>query len=321
MIYKSYMHIERLGTEEVEGIELGTCYCFPKIDGTNASIWVDAEGNLQTGSRNRWLAEGQADNGGFRAALASDSQFDGIKACLKDNPKLRFYGEWLIPHSLKIYKEDAWRKFYVFDVTCPNDEGYEQLIPFEAYQLLCEKYGIKYIPCIKKLINGVYDDFVQTAQQNEYLIEAGKGVGEGIVIKNYQYRNKFGRQTWAKIVTAEFKEVHYNTMGAPEKVNNLVEDEIAKEYVTEALIDKTKAKIELLEGGWSSKAIPRLLNTVYHDLVSEEAYNFVKKHNLPTVNFKTLSHFVTARIKEVRPEYFGMAKPIKQDVTVELPTL
>ena len=41
MEFKKYQHIERLGTLEVEGIELGTCYVFPKIDGTNGSnlVW------------------------------------------------------------------------------------------------------------------------------------------------------------------------------------------------------------------------------------------------------------------------------------------
>ena len=26
------------------------------------------------------------------------------------------YGEWLVPHSLRTYRHDTWRKFYVFDV-------------------------------------------------------------------------------------------------------------------------------------------------------------------------------------------------------------
>ena len=36
-----YMHVEKFNTAEVEGIEIGTCYVFPKLDGTNASLWVD----------------------------------------------------------------------------------------------------------------------------------------------------------------------------------------------------------------------------------------------------------------------------------------
>ena len=38
-MFVKYQHIERFGTQETEGIENGTCYVFPKIDGTNASLW------------------------------------------------------------------------------------------------------------------------------------------------------------------------------------------------------------------------------------------------------------------------------------------
>ena len=33
MIYRSYQHVERLGTTETNGILDGTCYISPKIDG------------------------------------------------------------------------------------------------------------------------------------------------------------------------------------------------------------------------------------------------------------------------------------------------
>jgi hypothetical protein len=55
MEFKSYQHIERFGMTEVENIELGKCYIFPKIDGTNSSVWLDDESNIQAGSRNRVL--------------------------------------------------------------------------------------------------------------------------------------------------------------------------------------------------------------------------------------------------------------------------
>jgi len=35
--FMKYQHVERYGTDEVEGIELGETYIFPKIDGTNGS--------------------------------------------------------------------------------------------------------------------------------------------------------------------------------------------------------------------------------------------------------------------------------------------
>lgn len=33
MEFRKYMHLERFGNDEVQGIELGTCYIFSKLDG------------------------------------------------------------------------------------------------------------------------------------------------------------------------------------------------------------------------------------------------------------------------------------------------
>ena len=41
MKFEKYQHVERFGTSEVEGIELGRTYVFPKLDGTNASVWLE----------------------------------------------------------------------------------------------------------------------------------------------------------------------------------------------------------------------------------------------------------------------------------------
>jgi len=74
MQFRKYMHIEKFGTDEVHGIELGGCYVFPKLDGTNGSIWNDG-GALQAGSRNRQLSL-DADNAGFlKACLENENLF------------------------------------------------------------------------------------------------------------------------------------------------------------------------------------------------------------------------------------------------------
>ena len=57
-----YQHVERLGTTETNGIEMGMCYIFPKIDGTNSQLWWN--NGLKAGSRNRELYLDN-DNAGF----------------------------------------------------------------------------------------------------------------------------------------------------------------------------------------------------------------------------------------------------------------
>jgi hypothetical protein len=51
--------------------------------------------------------------------------------------------------------------------------------------------------------------------------------------------------------------------------------------------------------------IPRLLSSVYHELVCEEMWNILKAFKNPTVNFKVLNNFTIAKIKQIKPEIFG----------------
>lgn len=306
MEFKKYQHLERFGTTEVQNIELGTAYVFPKIDGTNASIWMD-NGEIQAGSRKRHLSL-ESDNAGFYAWVLKQ---ENIYNYLFENPTHRLYGEWLVPHSLKTYREDAWRQFYVFDVAIDKEEISHQsddkvtYLHYNEYQPLLEDFGINYILPIAITENTNYDQLISQLQKNVFLIQDGKGVGEGIVIKNYDFKNKYGRQTWAKIVTSEFKEKHSRAMGASEiKGKKLIEEEIAIKYVTKALVEKEQSKIELEQNEWSSKYIPRLLNVLYYSIVKEESWNFIKENKNPTINFKTLQYFIFAKAKEVCPMYF-----------------
>lgn len=189
----------------------------------------------------------------------------------------------------------------MFDVV--DDDGL--FMSYDEYKPLLDFHDIKYIPPIKIIKNGSYDDFVfQMNQNNNFLIEDGKGMGEGVVVKNYSYANKYGRVCWAKIVTSEFKEKHTKEMGAPVTEFKMVESEIADRFVTQALCEKVKAKIENETGDWKSSYIPRLLNTVYYDLIREDSWEIIKEFKYPTVNFKTLQHFTNNKIKEYLPKVF-----------------
>lgn len=296
MEFNKYQHVERLGTTETEGIELGECWIFPKIDGSNGSIWVNENGKICCGSRNRELSLDN-DNQGFMAWVLEQ---DNIIEFFSNYPNLRLYCEWLVPHTLRTYRKDAWNKFYVFDVV---DKNGNYLI-YEVYKTLLDAYGIEYIPPICKIRNPTVEKIINQLEKNVYLIEDGKGAGEGIVIKNYSYRNKYGRQTWAKVVRNEFKEKHWNKQPTEVKDKVEIESKIVDKYVTESLVTKEFAKIENDNGGWSSKMIPRLLNTVYYCLVKEESWNFIKENKNPKIDFKRLMTLSFLKVKELKPELF-----------------
>ena len=211
------------------------------------------------------------------------------------------------PHTLRTYREDAWRRFYIFDVCIDNDEvetGLEY-IPYEIYKPLLEEFNLDYIAPIAIIKNGEYDNFIRCLEQNIFLIKDGQGFGEGIVIKNYDYYNKYNRQNWAKIVTSEFKEKHTKTMGCPVVDNKMVEESIVDEFITTAFVEKEYAKIVNEQGDWNSKLIPQLLGIVYHELVTEEIWNICKKFKNPTINFKALNNMTINKIKSIKPEIFG----------------
>ena len=292
--FLKYQHIERLGTAETNGIEMGMCYVFPKIDGTNSQLWQE-KGELKAGSRNRELTLDN-DNAGFYnwavTKMSTIGQFFLI------HPDLRLIGEWLVPHTLKTYQKNSWNNFYVFDVM----EG-ENYLPYDIYKVMLDEFGIEYIPPICKIENPTYERLVNQLEKNSYLIEDGQGNGEGIVIKNYNYKNRYGRVVWAKIVKNEFKAKHAKCDVTEIKENKIIEQEIVNKFVTKDLIEKEFAKIEN-EIGWSSKQIPRLLNTVFYCLVKEESWNFVKEYKNPTIDFKRLLFFTINHIKKVMPHIF-----------------
>ena len=204
------------------------------------------------------------------------------------------------PHTLRTYRKDAWNKFYVFDVVDKNGN----YLPYEVYKTILDAYEIEYIPPICKIRNPTVERIVSQLEKNVYLIEDGKGAGEGIVIKNYNYRNKYGRQTWAKVVRNEFKAKHSKSQVTEVKEKIGVESAIVDKYVTESLVTKEFAKIENENGGWSSKMIPRLLNTVYYCLVKEESWNFIKENKNPKIDFKRLMTLSFQKTKELKPELF-----------------
>jgi len=295
MSFEKYQHIERYGTDETENINIGLCYIFPKIDGTNGSIYMNGH-EMTAGSRTRELTL-EKDNAGFYSAVLNDNRFIDF---FKEFPTYRLFGEWLVPHSLKTYRQEAWRKFYVFDILNEKSE----YLKYDEYEFILKKYNIDYIPCIVKIENGSYEQFLKCLEKNNFLIEDGKGFGEGIVIKNYDYVNRFGRKTWAKIVTSEFKEKHIKEMGASYVIGKkIIEEYIINEYLTTALIEKTYEKIKT-ENGWTSKQIPELLSRVFYDFIKEEIWEIIKAEKNPKIDFKILNIFCCKKIKEVKKELF-----------------
>jgi len=298
--YTSYHHVEKLASREVQGILDGTVYVFPKIDGTNAHIWHDGV-NIHCGSRNRELSI-ESDNAGFMAWVLGQEKLKGMALDLKG---AHIFGEWLVPHTLKTYDKSAWRNFYVFDITTVDEEGNVRHMHYDKIKDVCDQYDVECIPPLRMILNPQEANLLACLEENFYLIEDGKGKGEGVVLKNYDFVNRFGRQVWAKIVTSDFKQKHRpKREGVPRVTDTTpVEEKIIDKFLTDDIIDKVYANLSA-EDGWQCKYIPRLLQTIWYDFIREHAWDMVKTFKSPTINYKKLNRLCMDRVKQHLTEVF-----------------
>jgi hypothetical protein len=55
---------------------------------------------------------------------------------------------------------------------------------------------------------------------------------------------------------------------------------------------------------FSGKNIPQLIDTTFHDFVTEEIWDIVKEYKQPTINFSQLKSAIIMRLKQVLTEVF-----------------
>jgi hypothetical protein len=321
--FRKYDHLEKQGHRNTRGIEEGKCYVFPKIDGTNACVWSDGT-TVFAGSRKRQLELGEdGDNAGFYAwVMSDDPKATALRHLALANPDLILYGEWLVPHTLKTYHPEAWRRFWIFDVFHRSEEE-RFYLDFETYSAILDPTGVDYIDPLAIYNNATGAQLKGETEGNDFLIMEGQGVGEGVVIKNYEWRREGSHdRVWGKFVRSEFKVSHRRTMGAPEKEGRTeVERVIAEQFVTPTLVEKNLAKVclivsdsepngnamerEELLSTFRGRIIPQLLGRVWNDLIDEEMWNILKKHKGATIDFKRLQALATVQIKTILPDLFA----------------
>lgn len=286
---KSYLHVYRLGKEDVEGILNGTCYIQPKLDGTNGSVWYDRDTcSIKCASRNRELSESK-DNAGFYAWVHSDDP-DAVnlrRLCTICSDFI-FYGEWLV--KTKLGKHYTDKGFYIFDV---YDKVTNKYVPYYDWLLWTDAIYKKYVPSVV-LENPKEEDVIVLAKDNHFLLPDSV-LGEGVVIKNYDYVNEFGNFEVAKIVNEEF----LAKKGEKEVAAGEIEQQIIDSYVTEADMKKVVDKMAIQHGMEpKDKGIGMFMSMVWKDLIDEEMYTIVKKFKNPVIDFKTLQHACNVKCRK-----------------------
>lgn len=288
-----YPHLERLGKKEVDGITNGMVHIFPKLDGSNASIWRE-DGEVHVGTRNNDVTHTD-DNVGIKQYVVDNFVlWDKVATFF---PNYVFYGEFLRHHNTH-YQKDAYNKFYLFDMFNIFTGAF---IPYDNLQAFAEFFGIEFVPRIAVLNDPVIDDWNVFKDQARFLLEDGE-TPEGIVLKNYEWRNRFGHYTSAKVIFNGFSE-RKETPKPKQIVDDTQETQIAEEYATDHFIKKEYAKI--LEGydGFIPPGIQgRLIKQINTTLLEEEGDEIAER--FPLFDTKKLNRAVIMRIKTVLPELF-----------------
>jgi len=193
---------------------------------------------------------------------------------------------------LKYYRDDCWRKFYIFDV-CYLKEDKTCYLPYYEYKNLLNKYNLDFIPPLSITINPRILFLEEQLENNSFLMKEGFK-GEGIVIKRYDYVNKFGHTIWGKLIRNEFKDKHYKNDENAIKQKNMVEEDIVEKYLTQSLLEKEKSKIE----NFNNKDIPKFFGIIQYNLIREDLWDIIKKYNNPVIDFKFLNQLVINRCKK-----------------------
>jgi hypothetical protein len=269
MKYKSYPKIYNISKEEVDNILDYEVQVQAKVDGANALVYFD-EGLVRCGSRSRELPLDESFRG-LQPYIASKPK---IKEFLEENQNLILYGEWLVKHSIN-YTQDHYNKFYLFDVW-NGDEYWEQWEVEELAARLEVEYPIMY--GTGKFTLEQLDAFVD----QEYLGHKN----EGVVIKPFDFVNKFGERPYAKRVSQAFKEQNAIVFGGNDKHSAAYwEQYVTNKYCTIATLEKNLNKLAPEIGErLDKKHTPRVAMTCVHDSYQENAWEIFKK--VPKLDFK-----------------------------------
>jgi hypothetical protein len=160
-----------------------------KLDGANASFKREGD-QILCFSRNTQLDEHNTLRGFYnwvQANLKVDQLLDGVI----------YFGEWLVKHKLSYGGNE--NEFYLFDIYNTFTEEY---VSFSMVKDESKRLSLNLVPVF-------YEGEFQSLEHIQSFV--GRSVlgevGEGVVVKNTAWKNKYGSQQFTKIVSDEFSEI------------------------------------------------------------------------------------------------------------------
>jgi len=262
MEQKKYTDVIRLGHKTTVGVltKGDNIIIQEKIDGSNAGFRRVGD-KLIAYSRNNELHEGLTLNGFYQFVQSLNPQIF-VEGYI-------YFGEWLrAKHKIDYSKRTA--DFYMFDLYDVDNECY---CDYTDAKFVAELIGLTFVPIFYE---GEYIDF-------EHLMSfVGKSDiaehGEGIVVKNTNYRNQYGNQIYVKLVTEEFAETQKQKL--PKDPTGYGLNKFVAEFLTPARVEKFMYKLvdeQFIPEDYGIELMGTILkelgSRIYDDLLKEESDN------------------------------------------------
>lgn len=277
MVQKHFMDIERIKFSDelkngnTDGFKVGNIIQISeKVDGSNASICYDVDTNkLIAFSRKQELSYNNTLNGFWNWVQTLD-----VTPFLK-YPNYVFFGEWLVPHTVQ-YKEDAYRKFYFYDVFDKESQGY---LPQVDVKKLAEEFGFIYVH------EYYYGPFISW-EHCESFLDKGSEIAvkdiEGIVVKDQTALNstysklpfvlKIINESFSEVKKTKVKVIKPDQQTSMDKAANIVAMLVTKNRVEKEIYKMRDEgilpeKIEPTDMGIVARYLPK---RIYDDCMKEE---------------------------------------------------
>lgn len=307
-MFKSYQHVERWNVVDCEGLlDNDNLYIQAKVDSTNCSVWYD--GGVRAGSRKREVTP-EDDNAGFANWVLNSEDTEPVllRKFVTENPNLRIYGEWMgiskFLGQIKDYTQEAKGHMYIFDVFDDDTEVY--LDPAD-WQDMLTAYGLDpwFVKILAIIDKPTIETIAEIAQNNKFLLDNANHPGEGVVIKCYSWRNKYGRQQFGKLVLDEYKQAKKVSKKAVLNPGE-IEMTIVDTYCTDSEFAKTVEKVLVACDAdkfdcKNPKHVGMYVNLCWSDLC-ENCADWCKRFKMPVVDFAKLKGICQSKARK----YIGL---------------
>lgn len=273
---KKYTDVIRYGKKNTENVlNVGDVISITeKIDGANGSFCLDNENPLGISifSRKTQVTENNTLRGFYGWCI---DNVQPIKDIL--NKDYRYFGEWVCSHKV-VYKKNVYQNFYLFSIWNEVEERYESddIVKLEAKRL-----GLKTVPYLYEGEFISYEHLISFVGKSD--LSATKDTGEGIVVKNTNYVDSYGKQCFVKLVTKKFAEVQKQRPPKTSKIDDELNLKIG-EVLTRARIEKLMFKL-IDEGIFKledfiienmGSILKHMSIRIYEDIIKEESEIFAE---------------------------------------------